>query len=421
MFTFLKGRLIVIRLIMLAAMFALIAIGIAMIYASGNPSEHDIASAPNRDANKWQKQAVYAGFGLIALIILNLIDYRNLGPLSYWIYGAVLIVLAALLVAKWLYGRGIEIPFIPELNGTFRWLRIGSISIQPSEFCKLAYILALAWYLRFKSNYQQFTGLLGPFALTMLATVLILFEPDLGTVLLMMPILFTMLFIAGAKAKHLLLILLLGVMCFPFLWGKMNHYQRQRISAMLLQSENVKKLAESNKTVSKVLTGEENFDRRQWFEVYGWQPHHSKLAIASGGANGYGYRSGPYLKYRSLPERHNDFVFAIVAHQWGFFGCLFVLGLYIIIIACANEIAWHNTDAFARLISVGIIALFTVQVIVNIAMTLGLMPVTGLTLPLVSYGGSSLVVSMLAIGLLNSVGKERPFTVAGRAFETNNQ
>ncbi|MCK4999781.1 MAG: rod shape-determining protein RodA [Anaerohalosphaera sp.] len=406
---------------MLAAMFALIAIGIAMIYASGNPSEHNIASAPNHDSVIWQKQAVYAGFGLIVLILLNLIDYRWLGPLTYWIYAAVLLVLAALLAAKYLSGRGIEIPFIPQRNGTFRWLRIGSISIQPSEFCKIAYILALAWYLRFRSNYQQFKGLIGPFTLTMLAMVLILFEPDLGTVLLMMPILFSMLYIAGAQPKHLVLILLMGVICFPFLWGKMNHYQRQRISSLLLQSEKVQNLAKSNKTISEILTGKELFETRQWERTYGWQPKHSKLAIASGGTKGYGFRTGPYIKYNSLPERHNDFIFAIIAHQWGFLGCILVLGLYTIIIACANEIAWHNTDPFARLISVGIIAMFAVQVIVNIAMTLGLMPVTGLTLPLISYGGSSLIVSMVAIGLLNSIGKERPFSVAARAFESNIQ
>ena len=127
--------------------------------------------------------------------------------------------------------------------------------------------------------------------------------------------------------------------------------------------------------------------------------------------------SAELRKKYNLPERHNDFIFAIIAHQWGFFGALVIIGLYVIIIACGAEIAWNNTDPFARLITVGIIAMLSVQVLVNICMTMGLMPITGLTLPLVSYGGSSLVVNMIAIGLLNNIGRDRPFSVASRGLE----
>lgn len=419
MFGFLQGRLILVRLIMLGAMFALIGIGVAMIFAAGNPADAEGIKV-DVPSGAWQKQLVYAGGGLIFLILLNLIDYRWLGPLSYWIYGAVVVVLAVLLL-----GKVFNIPFIFSKYGAYRWIRIGIgshyVQVQPSEFCKVAYILALAWYLRFRSNYRHFSGLVGPFALTMLAMVLILLEPDLGTVMLMMPVLFTMLFVAGAKARHLTIILLLGAMCFPFLWGKMNFYQRQRISSMLLQNERVMEMVENDKKIAKILTGQENFNEREWSRGYGWQLKHSKLAISSGGMRGYGLRHGPYIRYNSLPERHNDFIFSIIAHQWGLWGCLLVFGLYAVIMACGIEIAWHNTDAFARLISVGIIAMFAVEVIVNVSMTMGLMPITGLTLPLVSYGGSSLVVHIAAIGLLNSVGKERPFSVAGRAFESVGQ
>jgi rod shape determining protein RodA len=409
------GRLIFVRLTMLIAMAGLIVIGVTAIYASGNPQS---PAEPGVFAASWKKQAVFALIGLVAFALVNLTDYRRLGPVSYWIYGGVLLGLAVLLLGKVVNLR----PFVPLINGACRWFRFGTteryVQVQPSEFCKIAYILALAWYLRFRRNYQKFSGLIGPFALTLLAMVLILFEPDLGTVLLMMPILFSMLFVAGAKVKHLLLIVLMAVAVSPLLWHKMDLYQRQRISCVLLQNAGVRNKLKESPHLAKLLTGRQHFDETQWLHGRGWQLQNSKSAIASGGLAGYGFGKGPYLKYDYLPARHNDFIFAIIAHQWGFWGALTVLALYVVIIGCGVEIAYLNTDAFARLISVGIISMFCVQVLVNVSMTLGLMPITGLTLPLVSYGGSSLVVSMIALGLLNNVGRHRPFSVAAKAFET---
>ena len=411
---FLHGRLIFIRLLMLVAMAALICIGVAMIYASGNPAEDavDAATAPRA----WQKQIVYALCGLAILIAMNLVDYRWLGVTSYWTYSAILVLLAILLLDKF-----IDIPFVPLINGTRRWIRILpgiDVKVQPSEFCKIAYILALAWYLRFRSNYRKFGGLIGPFALTLLAIVLILFEPDLGTVMLMMPILFAMLFVAGARVKHLLIIVSLAVVVSPVLWHFMRPYQRLRISSVLLQNDYVFAQAEKHPYLANVLAGgRDNLSR--WERDQGYQLIHSKYAIASGGIWGYGFRKGPYMRYDLPPERDNDFIFAIIAHQLGLIGCMVTLGLYGVIIWCGIEIAWHNTDPFARLASVGIIAMFAVQVIVNVGMTLGLMPITGLTLPLVSSGGSSMVVSVVAIGILNNIGKWRPFSVAGKSFENH--
>ena len=121
--------------------------------------------------------------------------------------------------------------------------------------------------------------------------------------------------------------------------------------------------------------------------------------------------------YNYLPDRHNDFIFALIAHQFGFWGCAGILFLYSVTIFCGLEIAGYNPDPFGRLVAVGIVSMIAIQVIVNMGMNLGLMPITGLTLPLVSYGGSSLLVNMIGIGLLHNVGKTRPFNVAGRAFE----
>ncbi len=411
MFGFLKGRLILVRIIMIAATMALIAIGIATIYAVGHPAEAEKAASPEL-ANYWKKQLVFAILSFVAFIAVNFVNYRKLGEISYWLYAGIILMLTILLFSRYV----IELPFAPEIKNTHRWINIsfGSLqlpSLQPSEFCKIIYILALAWYLRYRSNYRRFKALIGPFALTLLPMVLILLEPDLGTVMLMMPILFTMLFIAGAKVKHLLLIIMMAAMVSPLLWSKMKPYQRIRISCVLLQNHKIQELVLKNDKLGNILVGEK-FTKRKWESEWGHQLLRSKYAIASGGENvgtGYGFRRGTFLKYNFLWARHNDFIFAIIAHQWGLWGALVLFGLYAVIIACAMEIAQNNTDPFARLLAVGIAAMFAVEVIVNVGMTIGLMPITGLTLPLVSYGGSSLLVSMMAIGLLNNIGRCMPF------------
>jgi rod shape determining protein RodA len=415
MFRILYGRLVLVRGLLLAAGLSLVSVGVVMIYAAGNPAEPIDGIQLVVPAALWKKQLFFAVTGLLAMICVNLFSYRVLGPASYWLYPGILLVLALLLLDK-----VVDIPFVPEINNTHRWIRIGTrshyIQIQPSEVCKIVYILALAWYLRFRKNYRSLTGLIAPFGLTLLAMVLILLEPNLGTVMLMMPILFAMLYVAGAKTRHLVLILLTAGAVAPLLWHKMLPYQRMRISAVLLQSDWIYQKAQEHPGLATILAGSPQ-DLTNWKKKEGYQLLHSKIAIASGGIWGYGYRKGPYLQENTLPERQNDFIFPIIAHQFGLVGCLAVLLLYAVIVVCGVEIAWQNTDPFARLVTIGIMTMISVEVVVNVSMTLGLMPITGLTLPLVSYGGSSLVVSMMAIGLLNNIGRSRAYSVANRPFE----
>jgi len=412
MYNFLQGRLKFVRLCLLASTLALVAIGIATIYAVGNPAEFSLANQTGDLVNLWKKQLVFAVIGFLGFTAVNLLNYRRLGALSFPIYVFLLLLLGILLLGRFV----INIPFVPEINGAHRWIvfKIAGRqlpAIQPSELCKLAFVLALAWYLRYRSNYRNFSALIGPFILTLLPMVMILLEPDLGTVILMMPILFIMLFVAGAKVKHLLIIILMAVLVSPLLWYKMRPYQRTRISCVLLQSSWVRQKAEQDPSLGRILVGRK-FSTKQWKNDWGYHLIRSKFAIASGGAKGYGYRKGPFVKYDFLPYRYNDFIFAVIAHQWGFVGCIGLLMFYVIIIGCGLEIAANNTDPFGRLLAIGIVAVFTVEVLINVSMTVGLMPITGLTLPLVSYGGSSLLVSMASIGLLNNVGRCRPFTVA---------
>ena len=414
MFNFLKGRLVAVRLCLLISTLLLVAIGILTIYAVGNPAEESPASrATQRWGNYWQKQTAYAIAGLAGFIAINLINYRKLGSISYGIFFFGLVALVPLLISKYL----VELQFVPMINGSYRWLDFSSIipgipSIQPSEFFKIAYILTLAWYLRYRSNYRNIKALIGPFALTVLPMVMILLEPDLGTVMLMMPVLFTMLFVAGAKVKHLLIIILLAVLVSPLLWHKIEPYQRVRISMVVLQNRWVREKAEQYRWLGEILVGTK-FTEEQWKRDWGRQLTRSKYAIASGGLKGYGFRKGPFIKYDFLGnERHNDFIFAIVAQQWGLLGAIVLFGLYMTIAGCGLKIAANNTDPFGRLLVVGIVVMFVVELIINVGMTMGLMPVKGLTLPLISYGGSNLVVSMFCIGLLNNVGRCRPFNLA---------
>lgn len=414
MYNFMKGRLVAVRLCLLGAALALVAIGIVTVYSVGHPADAGPAGQTSDLAGLWQRQLIFALIAVGGFVAVNLVNYRRLGAISYWIYALMLVLLAVLLFGKYV----VPLPFVPEINGAFRWIRFEVAgrrlpAVQPSEFCKLAYILALAWYLRYRSNYRSFRALVGPFVLTLLPVVLILLEPDLGTVLLMMPILFTMLFVAGAKVKHLLIIIVLAVLVSPLLWLKMEPYQRQRISSVLLQSSWIREKAEQNPTLGRILVGR-SFSMEQWMRDWGYQLIRSKYAVASGGLTGYGFGKGPFVKYDFLPYRYNDFIFATIAHQWGLLGGLGLLVLYVLIVACGLEIAANNTDPFGRLLAVGIVVMFAVEVIVNVSMTVGLMPITGLTLPLVSQGGSSLLVSMTSVGLLNNVGRCRPFTVAPR-------
>ncbi len=406
-FEFLKGRLLVTRLLLLASAAGLVVIGVMVIYASGNPAVSG-SEQTSATANLWQKQLIFAAVGFVGFIIMNSFSYRKLGPASFWLYATIIILLAILLL-----DRVVDLPFVPLKKGSRRWIVFGSLAqFQPSEFFKLIYVIALAWHLRYRSNYRSFSVLLPPFILTFLPMMLILLEPDLGTVLLIMPVFLTMLFIAGAKTKHLLAIIALAVLAFPVLWLQMHDYQRMRISSVFLQnridgSESwFRQQVEKHPWLAGTLgVGGERI--RNWEIGEGYQLMRSKLAIASGGFSGQGFREGPFIKYKFLPERHNDFIFALICHQWGFAGAVLVMALYALLIACSVEIAGTSADLFGSYIAAGIAAVFAIQVIVNVGMTIGLMPITGITLPFVSYGGSSLLVNIVSIGLLNNIARIR--------------
>jgi cell division protein FtsW (lipid II flippase) len=278
---------------------------------------------------------------------------------------------------------------------------------------KVGFILVLARYLRFRSNYRTFKGLLPPFALALAPLVLILKQPDLGTALVFIPILFAMLFVAGAKVSHLLAIVLIGASLVPIAWmaGKdPNGEAYSRVPGFKYLPTLIKDYQRAR--VRALFTGDNDpaTQKKENFQTY-W----AMTAFASGGPTGKGPGNIPVG--RNVPEAHNDMVFALIGEQFGFLGSAVVLGAYIVLFAAGIEISAATKEPFGRLIALGIVAMLAGQTFINLMVATRLMPVTGVTLPFVSYGGSSLLASYMAAGLLLNVGQNRPIVMARASFE----
>lgn len=337
------------------------------------------------------KQAGFILLGVCLMLAVLGPSYQRIGRYAYPIYWLVIGLLGLLVIDRY-----IDLPLIPVKRFTRRWIQLGPLSVQPSEFMKIAFIIGLARYLRFRKNYRNWTGLVAPFALTLLPMFLILRQPDLGTVLMLLPVLFAMLFVAGARLRHLLIIITLGAASMPlFYFFGMKDYQKQRVQ----------------------LVFEQNSADPNWQRGIGYQLRQSKIALGTGGVTGQGYGQGMFIQHELLPEKENDFIFAIVGHQWGLLGGLLVIAAYGMIVLCGIEVATVTNDPFGRLLAIGVIVMIVAQALLNIGMTMGLAPITGMTLPFVSAGGSSLWANFIALGLLVNVAQRRPMLIADPPFE----
>jgi cell division protein FtsW (lipid II flippase) len=362
-----------------------------------------------------QRQIVFLVGGLLLALGTNGVNYQTLGRWSPLMFAGVLGALVLLVLAKFL---PLEV-IAPLRNGARRWIQIPGIGfgLQPSELMKPVYVVALAWYLRYRRNYRTLAGLIGPFVITVVPMFLILLEPDLGTVLLFMPILFAMLFAAGARIQHVMVVVLLAVAATPVFWLVMKPYQRSRITAVMLQNDSLRnKIIESkdDKAWGWFCTRE---DAAKWKTHYGFQLLSSKAAIGSGGWTGKAMREGDTLRHTPLPEKHNDFIFAVIGHQFGFLGCILTVLCFVVAVVVGFDVATETDDPFGRLIAVGISTWLGTQALINVGVTVGLMPITGITLPFVSHGGSSLLTCFICIGLLINVAQHRPILLAKKPFE----
>lgn len=303
-----------------------------------------------------------------AMLLVALVDYRSLQrfvPLFY--VGVFILLILVLLIGK-------------EVNGSKRWISLGFVGFQPSELAKLAVILSLAsWFQRVpRPGGYTLKDLLPVAALIGLPMLLILMEPDLGHTLMLMFISGTMLAFERFERRAVVTLLLLGLASTPFVWHfVLRDYQKSRILTLV--------------------------DSKADTHGAGWHARQARVAVGSGGLFGKGHGHGTQVAGGFLPENHTDFVFANLAEEHGFFGGFLVLGLYLMLIASALRSASQARDRFGRHVAVGVGALIFWHVLMNMGMVLNIMPVTGVTLPLLSYGGTSVVTVMSAMGLLLNI------------------
>jgi cell division protein FtsW (lipid II flippase) len=330
------------------------------------------------------KQLVWFGMSVLACLAAALWPYRAWKHRAYGIYA----LCVALLVLVYLF---------PARGGARRWIPLGVFSLQPSEFAKLATIGALAVNLSGCQAYRRFTGLFPPFLIACVPMALVLKEPDLGTAMLFLPTLYAMLFAAGAKLRHLAAVGLLSLLALPFFWSAMSAEQRSRVTALFLQRDG------SAPEVGR---------------ADGFHLHQSKQVLALGGLAGSQFQGtavdDPLAYY--LPASRTDFVFCMVGERFGFLGCLAVILLYLVLFSRGLAAGVRARDPFGKLLAVGIVSLLASQTIINLAMTVGLAPITGITLPLLSYGGSSLLSTAVAIGLLMNVALRPGYEIGPEPF-----
>ena len=325
---------------------------------------------------------VWSAVGIAVMLGATIPSYRWLARWSYAVFGVALTLLAAVYV-------------FPSINGAHRWIRLGPIGLQPSEFAKVAFVLAMARYLMYRDNTRRLIGLAAPLALTTVPVLLVLKEPDLGTASVFLPVLFVMLFVAGARRRDLMAIVLAGLVMLPLLWTQMSHEQKSRVTALLDQPA---------------------ADQRPTSDTY--QLYQAKRMMALGGFGGSlltGQPTDDSTAYR-LPEARTDFIFCVLGERLGLLGLGFVLTVYGLLVWRAVAVAADVREPFGRLVASGVAGLVAVQVLVNTGMTVGLLPVTGLPLPLVSYGGSGLVSHCLALGLLLNVAMRPGYEMTNEPF-----
>lgn len=346
------------------ATLVLVALGEVMIYSS---YEASLGAGPRPWLeNTVVRQALFAVLGLALYILAAMLDYRILVNLSRWIYSFVILILLITL----------GIGFVSF--GAQSWVGSRTLGVQPSELCKVLMIIILARRLDYeRHNLEGITPLLLSAILVIPPTVLIYVQPDFGTALMLVVTWLGMVFLAGVRWRHILVLTVIAILLSPLVWLQLKGYMRERIITFLVP--NYDPLGASYNT------------------------NQALISIGSGGWWGKGLLRGTQSQLYFLRVRHTDFIFSVFAEELGFVGGILLVALFLFIIMRLMRIASLARDASGRLIVGGVATTLLAQTVINLGMNVGLLPVTGLPLPLVSYGGSSLVTTLLALGLAQSV------------------
>lgn len=344
---------------LLVLVVVLLALGALMIYSS---------TRAEMGLNKLVLQLVWIALGVIVLFGLSCVDYNRLLGLALPFLGFCVFLLIVVLIA----GQFIK--------GAQRWIPVGPFNIQPAELLKIALIMTLGSYLASREEeVEEFGLVITSLAYVAVPCVLVLLQPDLGTPVLLFIVWLVMLFVAGARIVHLGAIAFAFLMLFTAAWGLniIRPHQKERLTAFMDPE------ADPHGT--------------------GWQLKQSLIAIGSGHYAGKGIFKGTQSRLRFVPDQETDFIFTVIGEETGFLGSVFTLALFGGLLWRAVSISLGAKDLTGRLLAAGIAAMFLVHVMVNVGMAVGIMPVKGMPLPFVSYGGSNMLVNMAAVGLLQSI------------------
>src|SRR5687768_4333772 len=354
--------------LLLGAVLLLAGIGVAMIYSSTYRLLPDGSGYAGRE---FWTQLYALGLGTIGLLVCLTIDYRALAEHSLLIYGGLLALLGFVLVAG------------DSAGGAQRWIAMGPFKFQPSEFARMTLALILAMFFGENRRGARNTSdlVIGGIFVAVLF-LLIVKQPDLGSAMTLLPVFLGVAYLAGLRMRLLGIAIGLAILLAPIAWNYgLKDYQKSRIVIFL--------------------------DPEQDPRGAGYQPIQARVTVGSGGLKGKGFMQGTQGQYKFLPVAHNDFIFSVLAEEHGFLGVLAALGLYLFVILRSLEAARLAKDRIGAYLVGGIISGFTFQVIYNITMSAGLAPVKGLTLPLMSYGGSSIIATLAAFGLILNVRMRR--------------
>jgi rod shape determining protein RodA len=372
--------------LMLASIAGLMLLGIAFIFSAST------ASDPN--SNFWVKQGIAYVLGTLLAAGLCCVRYETLSRFAmvgYWLSIILLLCVMA---------------FGTSRLGAKRWIDLGFFQFQPSEFAKLAFIFMQASFLsRPKEELRDGRLFLKGLAMTALPFILILKEPDLGSALVLFPICLAMMFVAGVPTKFILrfgggiavlvILLLVDILFAPPNWQiKLEEYQRQRLLVYFGQDFAPRNATEAERQQARRLQKAKSYNVEQ-----------ALISVGSGGLTGKGWRQGTQNSLGYLPRAvaHNDFIFSVIAEEKGFLGSVIVIGLYSVLIFSGIKIAYQARDRLGKLLAVGVVTMLFSHIFINIGMNIRLMPVTGIPLPLLSYGGTSVLCSLIAIGILQNV------------------
>jgi rod shape determining protein RodA len=351
---------------------ALAVIGVINLYSATSVSRAALSEI-------YIQQVYWLVLGGILGAVVTVIDYRHYERLGYVLYGVGIV----LLLLVFILGK--------DIRGSSRWISIGSFGFQPSEFMKLFMIIALAKYLHDdpKTEERSLKDLLIPAVLTTVPMLLILKQPDLGTALILSLIFATICLLTKIRWKSLVSLVIGGGIAAPLIWAYvLRDYQKQRVLVFMNPEANI--------------LGS------------GWHAHHARVAIGAGGWTGQGFMRGTQNQFLFLPDQHSDFPFAVFAEDWGFLGCAVLVGLYAFLVLWAVRIAATAKDRFGAVLAIGVGSLIFWHAFFNLGMVTGILPVVGVTLPLFSAGGSSVLTIMMGIGLLMNVSMRRYYVSPSR-------